>query len=169
MVRTTIAWVAAAACTAVVSLHAQDTTVKSKTKVKADDAKVITVSGCLDQGTESSTFTLTNAAMSQVSTQESPEVSAVGTSGAVTSYELVPKGNVDLSAHVGQQVEITALALPAAGKDDDAKVKMKSKTKVKEDDAPDASVQSKTKAELPRGPMPRLTVTAVKSIAASCQ
>ena len=46
------------ALAAAVSLGAQDTTVKSETRVSADDAKVVTVTGCLTGGPTS--FVLTN-------------------------------------------------------------------------------------------------------------
>jgi hypothetical protein len=179
-----------------VSASAQDTTVKSKTKVDADDAKVVTMTGCLQSGAESGVFMLTGATAtlgadlksksktkidvddnetevkSRTKTEvehEDDEDKPVGTAGAVTTYELMPKEGVNLSPHVGHKVEITAVALDAkSGTDDDAEVEMKTKTKVEVDDQPDAKVKSKTEAELPRGAKPRLTVVSVKHIAPSC-
>ena len=175
-----------------VSANAQDTTVKSKTKVKADDARTVTMTGCLQQGTDGSTFTLAGAmntlgedleAKSKVKTDvdddetkvksktrtEVEHPDTVGTAGATTTYELMPREGVNLTPHVGHTVEITALMLdPATGGDDDAKVKIKDKTKVKTDDAPDAKMQSKTKMELPRGENARLTVVSVKHMSPTC-
>jgi hypothetical protein len=185
----------AAACAFAVAVSAQDATVKSKTTVDADDAKVISMTGCLQQGATSDTFVLSGATIvkgddlksksktkidvdddeTETTTRTKTEVEtdddeeAVGTAGSVKTYELVPKEGVSLTPHVGHKVEVTAVALkPASGTDDDAEVEMKTKTKVKVDDAPDAKYETKTKAELPRGATSRLMVTAVKHIAPSC-
>jgi len=184
---------AAAMCFAV-SLSAQDATVKTKTKIDADDAKVITMTGCLSKAPSGDLFVLAGATKmsgdemksksktkidideneTEVKNKEKTKVEneehdAVGTAGSVTTYELMPKEGVDLTPHVGHKVEVTAVALDAKkGHDDDAEVKMKTESKIKVDDAPDAKVKSKTEAELPRGESPRLTVLSVKHIAPSC-
>ena len=179
-----------------VSTFAQDTTVRSKTKVDADDAKVVTMTGCLQAGASGDVFTLTGAksaagedleSKSKTETdidEDKTEVEAkteteverdddddkpVGTSGAVTTYELMPKDGVNLTPHVGHRVEITAVALDEkSATDDDAEIEMETKTKIEREDAPDAKVKSKTEAELPRGDKARLTVMAVKHISPSC-
>lgn len=179
----------------VVSANAQDTTVKSKTKVDADDAKVVTMTGCLQAGTSGDLFTLTGAKAvagedleakakteidrdkdeTEVKTKTRTEVeheddeTPVGTAGAATTYELMPKGGVNLTAHVGHRVEITAVAVDKkSGGDDDAEIDMQTKTKVEREDAPDTKVKTNTEAELPRGAHNRLTVVAVKHISPSC-
>jgi hypothetical protein len=187
------AWTFAAACAFAVAVSAQDATVKSKTKIDADDAKVITVTGCLSKAPSGDLFVLAGATTlkgddmksksktkidvdeneTEVKNKSKAEVEtdddeAVGTSGSVATYELMPKEGVDLTPHVGHKVEITAVAVNAADDDDDAEVDVKTKTKVKVDDAPDTKVKSKTEAELPRGPNARLTVLSVKHIAPSC-
>ena len=121
-----------------VSLSAQDTTVKTKTKVDADDAKVITMTGCLSKTETGDVFVLAGATKltgdelstksktkvdvdedeTEVKTRARTEIEdddekAVGTSGTIASYELTPKEGVDLNAHVGQKVEVTALAIAA--------------------------------------------------------
>lgn len=185
----------AAACAFAVSVSAQDATVTSKTKIDADDAKVITMSGCLQQGPSGDLFVLSGATTlkgddmssksktkidqdddeTEVTTKTQTEVEkddddkAVGTSGAVKTYELMPNEGVNLTPHVGHKVEVTAVALDAASAtDDDADVEMKTETKVKVEDAPDSKVKSKTEAELPRGKNARLTVMSVKHVAPSC-
>ena len=87
---------------------------------------------------------------------------AVGTSGRTMMYDLVPRTGVNLSAHVGHRVEIAGVMLDPAKGDDDAEVTIREDTKVKADDAPDARVRTKTKAELPRGAHSRLSVVSVK-------
>lgn len=177
-----------------VSMSAQDTTVKSKTKVEADDAKVVTMTGCLQASATGDMFTLTGAKAvagdelearaktevdvdkneTETKTKTRTEVehedeTPVGTAGAVTTYELMAKEGVDLTPHVGHRVEITAVALDKkSATDDDAEVEMRTKTKVEREDAPDTKVKSKTEAELPRGAKNRLTVVSVKHVSPSC-
>ena len=176
-----------------ISASAQDTTVKSKTKVEADDAKVVTMTGCLQSGT-GEVFTLTGARAiagddlearsktkidvdkdeTEVKTKTRTEVERededkpVGTAGAVTTYEVMPKEGVDLAAHVGHRVEITAVALDKKDGDDDAEIDIQTKTRIEREDQPDTKVKSKTEAELPRGAHKRLTALSVKMLSASC-
>ena len=147
---------------AAASLSAQDdATIKSKTKIKTDDGKIVTTTGCLIGGPSS--YTLSRA------TPVIEERVTVGTSGTVVSYMLVPRGGVDLTTHVGQQVEVTGVLIPAATKgDDDAKIKVEEKTKAEIDNAPDAKSKSKTKVDVPRGASPQLAVTSVKMVGATC-
>ena len=177
-----------------IPVSAQDTTVKSKTKVDADDAKVVTMTGCLQSGASGDVFTLLGAKATagddleaksktkidvdddetEVKTQTRTEVERdddkpVGTAGAVTTYELMPKAGVNLTPHVGHTVEITAVAVDKkSATDDDAEVEMKTETKVEREDEPDSKLKSKTEAELPRGAKNRLTVVSVKHVSPSC-
>jgi glycerol-3-phosphate cytidylyltransferase-like family protein len=183
----------AAACIFAVSVSAQDTTVKSKTKIEADDAKIITMTGCLSKTPSGDVFVLAGATKlagdemtarsktkvdvdddeTETKTKSKTEVEhdddkAVGTSGSVAVYELMPKEGVDLTPHVGHKVEVSAIALDPKDHDDDAEVEIQTRTKVKRDDAPDSKVKTETEAELPRGENARLTVVSVKHIAPSC-
>jgi hypothetical protein len=176
-----------------VSTSAQDTTIKSKTKVDADDAKVVTMTGCLQAGTTGDMFTLTGAKAAagedleaesktkidvdkdetEVKEKRRTEVehedeTPVGTSGAVTTYELMPKDGVNLTPHVGHRVEITAVALDKKDGDDDAEIDIETKTKIEREDESDTKIKSDTEAELPRGAKNRLTVVSVKHISPSC-
>ena len=193
MIRFMPACTFAAACAFAVAVSAQDATVKTKTKIDTDDAKVITMTGCLSKAPAGELFVLAGATKlkgdemastsktkidvdrdeTEVKTKTKAEVEtdddkAVGTSGTVATYELLPKEGVDLTAHVGHKVEITAIALNPSNDDDDAEVDVKTETKIKVDDAPDSKVKSRTEAELPRGANARLTVLSVKQIAPSC-
>ncbi len=193
MIRFMPACTFAAACAFAVAVSAQDATVKTKTKIDTDDAKIITMTGCLSKAPAGELFVLAGATKlkgdemastaktkidvdrdeTEVKTKTKTEVEtdddkAVGTSGTVATYELLPKEGVDLTAHVGHKVEITAIALNPSNDDDDAEVDVKTETKIKVDDAPDSKVKSRTEAELPRGANARLTVMSVKHIAPSC-
>lgn len=162
MVRRSVVIGVVAACSLALSVHAQETTVKSKTKVKVDDAKAVTLTGCLQAGTETGWWMLSNVVPPTT-------LKTVGTTGTVTSYMLSPKDGVDLSAHVGHRVEITALEIAAkTATDDDAKIKVEDKTKIKKENAPDEKIKTKTKAEIARGPMPKLTVLSIKHISPTC-
>ena len=179
----------AAVCVFAASVSAQDATVRTKTKVEADDAKVVTMTGCLQQGATGDFFVLSGATMmkgddlksqtrtkvdvdkdeTEVRTKTKTEVEdqeAVGTAGMVATYELMPKAGLDLTPHVGHKVEVTAVAIePGHG---DADVEVKTKTKVDHEDAPDTKMKSKTKVELPKGKTARLTVMSVRHIAPGC-
>jgi hypothetical protein len=133
-------------------LTGDDMSSKAKTKIDVDD-----------DDTEVKTRAKTEVE------HDDDDDKAVGTSGSIATYELTAKQGVDLSAHVGHKVEVTAVALDAdSGGDDDAEVEVKTKTKVETEDAPDAKVKSNTEAELPRGANPRLAVVSVKQLAPSC-
>jgi hypothetical protein len=179
----------AAVCVFAASVSAQDATVRTKTKVEADDAKVVTMTGCLQQGAAGDFFVLSGATMmkgddlksktrtkvdvdkdeTEVRTKTKTEVDdqeAVGTSGMVATYELIPKAGLDLTPHVGHRVEVTAVAVEA-GKGD-ADVEMRTETKVERDDARDTKTKSKTSVEVPKGKTPRMTVMSVRHIAPGC-
>ena len=149
-----VIWTVTIACAFAVSVFAQDPTSQYKPAPKADTAKTFTVTGCLQAGADASTFTLTNvksaqAAAKPAETPAAPE--AVGTAGAAKTYELVAKEGVNLTPHVGHQVEITASPAPAAGRADTPGAP--------ETAAPAAGAKPKAQ---------RVTVSAIKHISPSC-
>ena len=174
------------------SASAQDSTVTSKTKVKADDARTVVMTGCLAQAPGGGAFTLAGSSAvtgedltlkskvktdvddddttvetrstAKIDTDEKP----VGTSGGATMYEVAAGEGVNLAAHVGHRVEIAAVMVDAADGDDDAEVTIKSKTETDVDDAPDSKAKTKTELELPRGAHARLTALSVKPLSGSC-
>ena len=154
---------AVALCFAAASASAQDdATIKSKTKIKADDGKVVTATGCL--ANDGPAFTLAHATPVTVEKRVS-----VGTSGTVVSYTVIPRDGVDLTSHVGQMVEVTGVLIPASKDNDDkTKIKVENRTKADVDDAPDAKAKSKTKVEVPQTSVPQLAVTSVKMVGQTC-
>lgn len=182
----TCALAAALAATA----HAQDSTVTSRTQVKADDAKSITATGCLVPGLAPGVFTLRGGitargeavtSKSRVKTEVDKDEARVKSdtrtkadgghdrvsSSTALVYDLSPRTGVDLASHVGQQVELTAIMLDR-GKGD-ADVKIKEDTKVDRPDAPDGRARTETKLNVPRvAGGPRLTVLSVKQLAPTC-
>ena len=136
---------ALALCVAAVPLSAQnEATVTSKTKIKSDDGKVMTVKGCLAGG---------------------PSSFALG----ANPYAVMPRDGVDLGSHVGQQVELTGVLIPAATKHDkDAKIELRTEDKVDPAKGPDQKVESKTKAKVARGDTAQFVVADVKMLNATC-
>jgi len=165
-----------ACCLAAVTVSAQDTKIKSEQKVKADDGgKVVTLKGCLS-GTPP-TFTLDHASSAVVAsagTKSGDEAkldadagATIGTTGSSSSYMLSPRSGVDLASQIGHMVEVTGVLVPA-GKHGDVDVKVKDRTKVDREDAPDSKARSNTKAEIPKEAVPQLAVTSVKMLSAMC-
>ena len=75
---------------------------------------------------------------------------AVGTSGAVATFALVPRSDVLLSPHVGRQVELSAVMIEqGAG---DAEVQITERQNVDRDDARDSNTRTTTKVEGRRAP-----------------
>ena len=107
MGRLLTAAVVAAICTT--GLAAQST-LTAQTKDETQKVPVLTVSGCLGNGDEPSTFVLTNVKWLDKSSTEKSGVGTSGsdtdTSGATLRLVGTPSG-VRMSEHVGHTVEIT--------------------------------------------------------------
>jgi hypothetical protein len=168
--------------------NAQDSTVKSRTNIKADDARVMSMTGCLRQEVATGVYTLdgtvaasgkdieTNSKVKtdvdkdkttvRGKTETKSDHGAVATAGSTSTFLLVPSNNVDLASHVGERVQISAIMVnPGHG---DADVKIEDKTKVETEHAPDAKSQSKTKLELPRSPAGQYTVMSITPTGSRC-
>lgn len=177
----------------VTAAAAQDSTVKSETKVKGDDAQAVTMRGCLQRAPGSSGFMLLGAVTasgedlksksktktdvddhdttvkSKSETKVEDGHKSVATSGIASAYAVTPRGSVDLASHVGEEVEIGAVMIDARkGGDKDAKVKIDEKTTVDREGAPDSKVESQTKADVPRTATPQLMAMSVKSTGRPC-
>jgi hypothetical protein len=173
-----------------VSAHAQDSTVTTRTQVKADDAKAITATGCIVPGLAPGAFALRGAiaargeevtTKTQTRTEVDRDESRVQTEtrtkaegdgervkrGTAVLYNLSPRAGVDLTAHIGQQVQLTAIVLER-GKDD-AEVEIKEETKVDREDGKDGKSTTESKITVDRGEGPRLNVLSVKSLGQPCQ
>ena len=166
---------------------AQDSKVKSRTDIKADDAKVISMLGCLRHEPASDSYLLVGtvtAAGDDLTTKtkvktdvdndktkvdaksETKGNDAVATAGAVSTYLLLATPKIDLAPHVGQQVRIAALQVERGH--GDADVKIKDETKVDREDAPDSKSTSKAKLELPRSPNSAYSVVSVTPLGKAC-
>ena len=181
----TCAFAAAIAATA----HAQDSTVTTRTQVKADDAKAITATGCLVPGLAPGAFALRGGitargeevtSKTQTKTEVDSDETRVRTEtrtqadgdgdrvsrGAALLYDLSPRAGVDLTPHIGQQVQLTAIVLDR-GKGD-ADVKIKEETNVDREHGKDGKSTTESKITVDRGNGPRLNVISVKSLGQPC-
>src|SRR5258705_3758295 len=139
-----------------VAVGAQDSTVKSHTSIKADDAQVVSMTGCLRQDaingytlegtvaaagknltTDSKVKTDVDKDKTTVKgkTETKADNCALATSGVKSTYALLPGKVADLSPHVGEQVQVSAIMVkPGHG---DAEGKINKKTKVDPEHADD--------------------------------
>ncbi len=128
-------------------------TSESKTKVKAEDGKTVTYTGCVQTGTETRSFILNNV----IPISKTETTGTSGTVSTTTTYALVPEGKVDLQEQVGHKVEVTGVLIPA-GK---GETKYKTETKAK-------GAKEETKGEVERGAVPQLKVVSVRPLAERC-
>jgi len=143
-------------CALAVTISAQETTVKSKTKMKGGDIKTVTYTGCVQTGTETKTYVLDHVVPVSRTTRTE------GTSGTVsttTTYMLIPGEKVELQTHVGHKVEVTGMLIPAGD------VKSTTKTKIDREDAKDIKIQEKAKID---NATPQFRVISVKHLSESC-
>jgi len=132
---------------------AQSHETETKTKVKTDDAKIVTYTGCVATGGQSRSYVLQNV----VPTERTTTRSADGTTSTTTTYSLVPESSVQLEPQVGHRVEVQG-ALIEAGHGD-ATIKTRTEVNGKEE---------KSKTEIDKGPFPQLRVISVKQVGGSC-
>ena len=152
------------ALAAAATVGAQDTTIKTETRIKADDAKVMTLTGCL--GGTATAFVLTNAMAAGPGDKKDK---SVGTAGIADTYALVPREGVALAAHLGRRVELVGVVVPPATKgDDDARIEIRERTEVQRENAPGSKSETTTKARIARGPSAQFAVASVKMISPVC-
>jgi hypothetical protein len=127
---------------------AQSAKVKSETEIEVKDGKEVKLTGCVARAASGTAFLLNNVE---------------GKDGASKSYILV--GDADLDSHVGHLIEVKGKASDVG---DDAKIEVKTKTKVERDDADDTKTETKTTLEGDLAGVPYLGVKSVKMLRASC-
>ena len=172
------------------TLSAQDTTVKSRTKIEGDEAQVVSMTGCLRQEVQTGAYMLvgsvdaigenvTNEAKVKVDRDKDDQTVTAETrskgdkgdkrdraaAGVTSTYVLMP-GNVNLTSYVGQRVQIAAAAVKPGHKD--AEVTVQGETKVDPEHGRDQTSREKTKVEIERGPLGQYTVVSVKPLGGSC-
>jgi len=144
------------------TVAAQEATITTDTKVKSDNGKVVTMTGCVEIGGGTS-FVLTNITSEhdQHATKPSPPGGP---------YSLMAREGLDLGSFIQQQVEITGVVVPAAtGRDKDDKIKIKDTTRVDVKSGPDKKSSTATTVKVARSAEAQFLVASVKAIAPSCQ
>ena len=136
--------------------HAQDTTVKSRTKTTGGDVQTVTYTGCVQTGTEAKSYILDKV----VPVSRTTTTDAAGSTSSSTTYMLVPGEKVEVQQHVGHKVEVSGTLI--SGGD----VKSETKTTVDREHAPDTKTREKVETH---GPMPQFRVTSIKSLAERCE
>jgi len=166
---------------------AQDSRVKSRTDIKADDAKVVSMTGCLRSDPATNSYMLVGTigaagdditAKSNVKTDVDKDKTkvegktevkgdkSVSKAGSVATYALLAAPEVNLAPNVGQRVQISAVQVEKGH--GTADVKIKDETKVERENAPDSKSNTKTKLELPRSPNAAYSVVSVTPLGTSC-
>lgn len=163
--RRVISMCALSFCVGAIPAYAQNAKVKSETKVKADDAQVVSITGCLEGGP--SVFLLSHAVIPKDQSKKVRKI--VGTTGTADTYELTAQQGVELAESVGHQVQVTGVMIPAAtASDKHTNIEVKQKTKVEAEHQPDQKTESKTKAEIAKTDYPMFSVVSVKDVSSSC-
>jgi hypothetical protein len=167
---------------------AQDSTIESRTEIKTDDAKVFSMTGCLERNAAGN-FTLRGTAVKSregittetrvetetdrdeekvtATTRTRAEDGRVGTAGSISTFMLTPREGVALSQYVGQQVQLSAIVLDPDEKD--AEVKIEDKVRVDPDRGDSSSKRTRTEVEIERGTEGHYTVMTVKPLGGPCQ
>ena len=106
----TALWLPMALSLAIAAIGAPKHKQDISTKASSSTSSQITLTGCLQTGTEPNTYVLTNAITSTAKNKRGKESSNQAPSEmarAESSYILVPENGVDLSKHVGHRVRVT--------------------------------------------------------------
>jgi len=128
------------------------TTVERKTEIEVKDGEEVKLTGCLERhpdATGGARFQLTNVADED---------------GRVSSYLLVDEED-ELEEHVGHLVEIKG---EAADRDDEGRIRVETRTRVKRDDAPDTTTKTTEETSGDLTGIPILEVDDVRSIRPTC-
>jgi hypothetical protein len=145
----------AIACALGLAAQAQESTTKTETKVKTDDAKMVTFSGCVKPGAEAKAYILEKAVPVRRTTTEE----TTGTSGVVTTttttYALVPGESVELTGDIGHKVEVTGMMVGGETKE----------TKTTKETASGTRTEETVKRD---GALPQFRVISVKHLPETC-
>ena len=135
--------------------HAQETTVKSKTRSEGGQAQTVTYTGCVAAGTEARTYILDKVVpVSRTTTTDL----RTGESASSTTYALVP-GTVQVQEHVGKKVEVTGTLIPGGD------TKTETTTRI-ERDGDDAKKRERVET---KNAMPEFRVTSIRDTGESCK
>jgi len=138
---------------------AQEKPAQYPATTKSDASKPVLMSGCLTGGPSS--YTLSNVAVTRVAHEAADR--PVGTSGASTSYSLTARDGVDLGDYIGKKVEVSGTLMPPAPAPKGAAAD----PKTTQTESAEGKVQAR--ATVAAATDPKLAVTSVKLLSATCQ
>jgi len=130
--------------------------VKTKTKIKGDDAQTVTYTGCVQTGAQTRTFVLSKVMPVGQTTETTTDSSGVSSATTTTTYALVPGDTVQVTEYVGHKVEVTGMLVP--------KGDMSVKTTTKVDGDTQRKEEVKTESD-----MPQFRVISIKNLAERCE
>jgi hypothetical protein len=167
---------------------AQDSTTRSRTEIRTEDAKVFSMTGCL-QRDAAGNFTLRGTAVQgregittetkveteterdeqkvTATTRTKAEDGRVGTAGTISTFMLTPREGVALSQHVGREVQLSAIMLDPDSKD--AEVKIEDQVRVDPERGDSTGKRTRTEVEIERGSEGHYTVMTVKPLGGACK
>ena len=134
----------------------QDSSIKTKTKVKGDDAQTVTYTGCVQTGTQTREFVLNKVVPVGQTTETTANSAGVSSTTTTTSYALVPGDTVQITEYVGHKVEVTGMLVP--------KGEMRAKTETKVDGETTKKEEVKSESD-----MPQFRVISIRNLAESCE
>jgi hypothetical protein len=130
--------------------------VKTKTKVKGDDAQTVTYTGCVGAGSQTRTFVLNKVMPVGQTTETTTDASGISSSTTTTTYALVPSDTVQITEYVGHKVQVTGMMVP--------KGEMRSRTETKVGDETVKKEETKTESDLPQ-----FHVISIRNLGETCQ
>jgi hypothetical protein len=133
----------------------QDSSVKTKTKIKGDDAQTVTYTGCVGNGAETRTFVLNKVVPVGQTTETSANSAGVASTTTTTTYALVPSDTVQITEYVGHKVEVTGMLVP------EGEMEARTETKVGGDTTKKEEVKSESD-------MPQFRVISIRNLAERC-
>jgi hypothetical protein len=130
--------------------------VKTKTKIKGDDAQTVTYTGCVGAGPETRTYVLNKVMPVGQTTETTTDSSGVSSTTTTTTYALVPSDTVQMTEYVGHKVQVTGMLVP--------KGDMKARTETKVGDDTVKKEVTKTESD-----QPQFRVISIRNLGETCQ
>jgi hypothetical protein len=134
----------------------QDSSIKTKTKIKGDDAQTVTYTGCVQTGAQTRSFVLDKVVPVGQSTSTATDAAGTSSSTTTTTYALVPGDTVQITEYVGHKVEVTGMLVPEGERS------TKSETKVDGDTTKKEEIKSESD-------MPQFRVISIRNLAERCE
>jgi hypothetical protein len=130
--------------------------VKTKTKIKGDDAQTVTYTGCVADGPQTRTFVLNKVMPVGQKTETTTDASGASSTTTTTTYALVPTDTAQITEYVGHKVQVTGMMVP--------KGEMRARTETKVDGDTVKKEETKTESDLPQ-----FRVISIRNLGETCQ